>query len=1465
MPDAVKRTWRCHGCEGTAINNVVAAPSPTPPSVQSSSTNNDNVQVATSTRTSCNSCGVGIRAGSSPLVCETMSCPNVCHRQVKCSGIRRTGQGKTAWRCNACQPVPANPALPTLVGKPLLLQAKDPAANTKTKDKCSQCGSYLRPGSQLSCCECLKKFHKKCSGVPRKELDYLMTHNAWTCKKCVQRATKTVITPAVQTTPISERKSEFCKRSSFKVLQWNADDIRTKMVEFRTCLTENNIDIALVQESKLLSKHPDPRVEGYAVVRQDRPAHADGTERLGGGLLTFVKTDIPFSVVQQKPDPDSILETLSIKVNSTRKGQITITNCYCPPIRNTENEVRQSGFDPAALSRLKAQLIAGDLNAHSQLWDDNQQPDEMGDKLEEWLMTNNMMCINSGTATRTNKGTGGGSTPDIAFVPSNWADKAQWSTLECIGSDHLPILITLNMDMTIIKCAPALAGRRWNWKRADWDAFANEIDRKIPEIDVTGAKLTNRIKMLTKVILDSAKTNIGESHQNRQDKCWMTPEITNAIKERNRLRRDVANSRKQWVDKCAEVRELINNAKEEEWRQFIQDNTINQDAGKAWKLIKSLNAAPASSNPNEAMVVNGHTIQGNFAKAESFARHFTAINRQSLNADEKDRKRATRKKLSNARNEPDEDCEKPFSMSELEQAISQMKKKSAPGPDEITPRFLKALGPLAKEFLLQCFNSSWEEGSLPQEWRNATIIPLLKNGKPASSLDSYRPVSLTSCLAKTMERMVGNRLYHLVEERHLLNDDQAGFRKLRGCEDQVIRLSQSVSDGFQHKPSKRTVLALLDYSKAFDKVWRTELFDQMLAMGIPKRYIAWCNGFLRNRQANVRINGTKSRFHKLDQGLPQGAVLSPLLFTLYINRIRKILPAGVFISMYADDIAVWCTDVNKVVAAAKVEKAINAIKQESDRIKLTLNPDKCIIGFFSMNVDEADWEPTIHMAGKKLKLDPNPVFLGITYDRTLSFNAHVKKTCDRVNKRHRTLAVLGNSKWGWKKHHMRQTYLAICRSVMDYCAAAWQPWLAKTIMEKLERCQNRALRLITGQLKTTPLEALRLEAGIPSYKTTSRRLTAKAYEKSLRLPLSNPRHQLMTSNVRQRLVIRSSFREVGREAAAEAIEMDNMERQQINLSMEPPWRNDRIWQCWPDLIGKSNKGNSPEELKADSINTINERFANCDTIIYTDGSASGGMSEGGSAVVVTEGPPTSPITIDTITKKGRALTSSFETELTAIRLAAQYVSEKELVGEVLICTDSLAAVTALKNRTHKGTDVQETAKALNDTVQKLHIQWVPGHSGLEGNELADRAANAATTDATAPDPTISFHSAAAGIYRCIKDKPPEKKEHQEIYGSGFDKFAEKLTRKEAVLLAQLRSGHCRKLAAYNAIIHPGSDPICRRCNEGPEDLRHWLTQCPALLQPRIQTLGGPTPSLSVLRENPVGVVALARKTLTSFS
>ena len=497
---------------------------------------------------------------------------------------------------------------------------------------------------------------------------------------------------------------------------------------------------------------------------------------------------------------------------------------------------------------------------------------------------------------------------------------------------------------------------------------------------------------------------------------------------------------------------------------------------------------------------------------------------------------------------------------ELKQAIAKMRRKGAPGPDDITPAFLKELGPIALQELLDICNQSLRSAECPQAWRNATIIPLLKAGKSPSDLVSYRPVSLTSCIAKVAERMLADRLYHLAEKNNWFSNLQAGFRKGHSCMDQIIRLSQAIEDGFQGKPMRRSVMVLLDYSKAFDTVWRSKLLTSMAEKGVPLEYIKWLNCFLQNRQATVRLHGASSSPKCLRQGVPQGCVLSPLLFVFFINNVvdrlmqeDPVRAQQLVISLFADDITVLAQHSKRDIATAEAQWAVDIIADWSKEWKLELNASKSEVSFFSTWTHEANFTPSINIDNKAIPYKKSPKLLGVRYDWNLSFTAHVEEVTRSASGKLGMLASVGNSHWGWDKHHLGQLYFAYMRTKMDYSGPGWQPWLSESSIALLERTQNKALRIITGQLKSSPVEALRLEASVLSYETHMQRNILKSHEKAKRLPECHPRHIAMRakSTLRNKRQIRASKSK----KLEQLLPPEASDHLPIEFTREPPWEH----------------------------------------------------------------------------------------------------------------------------------------------------------------------------------------------------------------------------------------------------------------------------------------------------------------------
>ena len=219
---------------------------------------------------------------------------------------------------------------------------------------------------------------------------------------------------------------------------------------------------------------------------------------------------------------------------------------------------------------------------------------------------------------------------------------------------------------------------------------------------------------------------------------------------------------------------------------------------------------------------------------------------------------------------------------------------------------LKHLPRYGMDFLLYIFNLSWSSHSFPSIWNPSSIIPIHKMGKPLDSPASFRSISLTSCVSKLFERIILSRLLFFLESNSILSPRQAGFRPGRSTLDQIRYFSQSISDGFNKlRPGSRTIPSTIDFSKVFDSVWHPALFHKLILAGLPPCFACWTQFSLSDRRACVVFQNHKSRSFRVRRGVPQGSVLGPVLFPVFINNLTASLSSSVICSLYADNSTIW--------------------------------------------------------------------------------------------------------------------------------------------------------------------------------------------------------------------------------------------------------------------------------------------------------------------------------------------------------------------------------------------------------------------------------------------------------------------------------------------------------------------------------------------------------------------------------
>jgi len=1187
--------------------------------------------------------------------------------------------------------------------------------------------------------------------------------------------------------------------------------VNNKLDELERFLNNNKVDIANIQESKLLPKDRPPSFHGYNTIRLDRP---DCQLKRGGGLLTFIKKGLAHQTISSNTCTG--LESLSIEISTNLDTPLILTNAYLPPTSSDYLIRKLDGREeriPVSIRR--NEIITADLNAHDPLWDAHGHEDTRGERLADHIMDSNGTIHNTeGSFTRHNNSFSSISSPDITFSHEGIGNSIHnWRVVTDLSSDHLPILFEIVTDTT--SNTNNKTKLTWNWRNANWPKFTLDCDQMaihIPKLK-TASAYEQRIR---KTILKSAHKNIGMKKVGQHRPQCLPENILSAITNRNNLR---VNKDPLHAEATKEIQNLIRDHKKTVWKVKILDdmNTNNM-----WNTLRMLQGE-GQTNADKALQTDNGTRITDRSKANAFRGEYARVSNPKILKCDRWAKKSNNTRL-RQHSQPIMNISQPFTNIELNNSINSIDENKAAGPDQIHPKLIRHLGPVIKERILEMFNISWQTSQVPQQWRTADIRPVPKKGKDPSKIASHRPISLTSCMGKAMERLVNNRLKYCLENQKILAPEQAGFRARRSTEDQIIRLTQSISDGFQKKPMDRTLLALLDLSKAYDTVWRDGLLHKMLNLNLDKTAIRWVQSWLSNRRNFVSINGTHSKTATFNQGVPQGSVISPLLFLIYINDLPAVVEdKRVKISLFADDIALYTSGRIKSELCNLIQSTTDKITEWASKWKLQINASKCSTTLFSNDNKDVAWEANITINGSNVPNNSNPTFLGITFDRSLTFNAHVNNIVAKIKSRTNIIRKLAGTDWGFEADNLRSTYIALCRSTIEYAAAGWTSWLSPSSLEKLEAAQRFAGRAISGLIKTTPTDIVLVESNLPTVKTRLQQINAIAFEKALRSDKDNPRQVACAQPIKQRTK-RNNWRDAAKKNW-EAAFGDALGNITPLPPFHPPWTT----------FSSTNFFKAMDKKKTPAINNeaankaIENLSRDADIIAFTDGSAQEANKNGGSGVFFSK-----PRDLPHLAEPAGLFTSSYQAEIHAIAMCLQAINHTNF-NTALVITDSLSSWHRVRDitkggRTNNSDEANIRTFLSNNTSRTYNFLWSPSHCDVHGNDEADKiAGRGSKLDQSST--SWNMDTAKAKIKSHFRRHTMHDKSHTAYTNTNGNTRFPKHTASRAVqvLASRVRSNHHPDTLHWRHKMGLSEDHLCRLCNLDSESAHHIVTSCPAIV------------------------------------
>ncbi|XP_060536528.1 RNA-directed DNA polymerase from mobile element jockey isoform X2 [Cylas formicarius] len=758
------------------------------------------------------------------------------------------------------------------------------------------------------------------------------------------------------------------------------------------------------------------------------------------------------------------------------------------------------------------------------------------------------------------------------------------------------------------------------------------------------------------------------------------------------------------------------------------------------------------------------------------------------------------------------------------------RKSKSPGVDKVPFSVLSHLPVEGAVFLIKFFNKILRrETTIPETWKTQMVIAIPKPGRDPSALSSYRPINLASCISKTFEIMIKNRLEWFVENQGLIDVRQTGFRKGKGTFDNLAVISSEVLCRLAR--NQLAAMVTLDISNAYDNI-NVDLLTSVLAkIGIARDLTLLIKDFLTNRKIQVKDPSTNTFVsgRTTSKGVPQGSPLSPLLFNIYINSINETIPENIRLLQFADDTALLSTGTDAETIVNNLNRTLQNIHIWSLNVGLEINPNKSAAIFFSRKNYKVNYLPRLHLNTRTIAWTNSITYLGVIFDPKLSWEPQIRNMIQKASGGLNMMRFISRIWWGAHPSTLLTFYKAYVRPHLDYGASFLGGSSRKSIAQ-LNKIQFEALRIALGYMKSTPTNILLGEASEMDLEHRRYMLATKSLLKAASLvdseTLAAVRWLYITYNENYYF-----FRKKSIPALVDAFErvdslLDTLYRSPVYPCFSCPLPNLLSSVQIQDLkLKKDNNNSKLFEIKKSETWTPDFH------LIFTDASKD---KEGRVGFGV--------YNYNTNLKMGQGLPSELSicsAEIYAIGQALDWIEFKD-INKAVILSDSKSALedinkTGMDAKSNYLTlQVKNKLFTLIKTQNKdIQLCWIPSHTSIKENDIADQIANAARLE---PQENIklSFREFFPKLKHNIWNAWSDRWKHIGL-GKGvnftshystpptkpwFHKLD--LNRREITTMCRLRSNHCCSPAHLNRIkVKLSGDCECGELG----DLSHVLFDC----------------------------------------
>ena len=632
-------------------------------------------------------------------------------------------------------------------------------------------------------------------------------------------------------------------------------------------------------------------------------------------------------------------------------------------------------------------------------------------------------------------------------------------------TDHCPVCICCENKCQILTATksvtyvdnPAVTS---DLKQHDFTDILNNTD---PEI--AAEKL---VSTLSCVIQNHTRTTIVSSRK-RIIKPWITPGLLRCIRNRDKLYKKFKKSSDNEIAKITYTRyknfcnNLLKKIKTNYENKEFQK--ANKNTKKTWNVIKKITNA---SNENTKASTNLLNLANDPVEAvNNVNKYFATIGEKLASAPHFNNTSQQYYPYMDSRTVRNSMVINCTDDSEIKSIIYGLNSHCAAGWDRITSSVLKTSADIITPSITWVFNLCLSHGIFPRVFKKAVFHPIYKKGSK-DSFNNYRPISILSSLSKILEKLINKRLVSYLDKYNLLSSNQYGFRAGKSTEDAVMNLVDYVVQNIDKK--KRTLGIFLDISKAFDTVSLPLLHDKMENIGIRGIALDLFKSYLADRTQTVAINGNISDEASLSFGVPQGSVLGPTLFLIYMNDLCNLNIPNCKIFSYADDTALIVSGSNWTETLKHSEKAFSIIMSWLSCNILTLNLDKTqFMTFghyrslpsksFCISAHVCPYELRNICNCSKITRSDSIKYLGVLIDENLSWKNHIRALTSRIRKH---AYIFKQLRYSASPQTLSMVYYALVQSLLTYCIPAWGG-ANKSILLPLERVQRCILKVMLSK------------------------------------------------------------------------------------------------------------------------------------------------------------------------------------------------------------------------------------------------------------------------------------------------------------------------------------------------------------------------------------------------------------------